>query len=266
MFKHPPSVQRELCTLNLDHITFSEGSIGHIDQQSLEKQVASIRAVGILQPPLVEEIEDSRYQALAGEYCILAARALSLRQIPAIVISGHQASRALLALSGSLQTTELSILDLAQNLKILMKELKLSQRTLARHLGKKRSTITNYLRLLTLPEEMQETIRCKNLGTGHAKALLSLVDLRNQKILLDEILAKELTVRQAEARALELKEDKNKNVPKGDEQLHLEELQRRLSERFGTQVELSGREGRGHLKVHYYDLDDLDRILEILGE
>lgn len=163
-------------------------------------------------------------------------------------------------LAGVVQTQRNPI-EIARELKRLIEKYKLNQRTLAQQVGRRRSTITNYLRLLTLPPLIQESLSVGQISMGHAKLLLSL-NVRNQQMTLHQRMMKEkLTVRQAAAVA------RSEFVPpeKSDEALHTKVIAEQLQELFGTRIEIE-REGKGGwLNMAFYDLDDLQRLLEKLG-
>ncbi len=269
MKDRPQVAQQELRTVSLDAIEVNLEVTAQLDHEAIERLAASIRSVGLLHPPLVEELESgTRYRIVAGDRSVLAARAAGLSEIPVLVVKRKHASAAMLGLSEYLQKAELGPIDLARYLHTLTQELGLSQGALARRLGKKRSTIANYLRLLGLPKEVQKNLQAARISIGHAKAILTVQGESGRIALMHSIIRGSWSVRQAEARAREQDTqelDPADRVDDENEQLHMRALERELEERFGTRVELSGRASQGQLRIHYYDLEDLDRILEVLG-
>lgn len=165
----------------------------------------------------------------------------------------------------SVQRVDLNPLEVARSLAKLIEKFGLTQRELARRIGKKRSTIANYLRLLALPSSIQHSLQTGLISMGHAKAILAVEGEKQQEATHKMILQQKLTVRQAEECArLKTQCDTSHQTIK-DEHLHIRDLETRIQQRMGGKVELRGKGAKGQLVLHYYDLDDLDRILLQLG-
>lgn len=155
--------------------------------------------------------------------------------------------------------SQCNCIELAKRLKIALKELDLTQHELAMRVGIKRSTLTNYLRLLTLPEDIQEALIQGAISMGHAKAILSASSEKDQRLMVENILRKGMSVRESEKAVV------NK-IPENNDDFHLflkpliEELQRKL----GTRVAIADHDGKGQIMIDYYDWEDLDRLLAML--
>lgn len=262
------SIQDELKHVLLEHIRINPYQPrGDFCSEELEGLADSIRAVGILHPPLVRPLVNSHlYELIAGERRFRAAELANLTSIPVYVRHTDYAISAQAALIENVQRVDLNPLEISKALKRLMLEFGLTQDELGRQIGKKRSTIANYLRLLSLPKTIQESLLNQNITMGHAKAILSLECSKEQQALHDRIIRESLNVRKAEdiARCLLQKEKKETaQISRGDE--HLEDLKRKMEEKLGTSVSIQGAGTKGCISIDYYSLDDLDRLLDILG-
>jgi len=230
----------------------------HFDPQGLEELAQSIREQGILQPVLLRRSTDG-YILIAGERRWRAAQRAGLHEIPALVKDLGEAAAFAVALVENLQREDLTPLEEAEGYRRLIDEYGLTQEELASRLGRERSTITNILRLLKLPEEVRAELAMGSLTMGHARALLGLEDGPAMLELAREVVAKKLSVRQTEARvrasgagSAKTKRSENPNVR------HLREaLQRAL----GTRVVLHERGAGGSVEIHYANLEELDRIV-----
>lgn len=230
---------------------------GKIDSEKLEELIASIRARGLVQPILVRAREVG-YELICGERRLEAARALGMQTIPAIVRSVSDVEALELSLIENLQREDLNPIEQAQAYKRLIDEFKIAHDELAKVLGKDRSSITNTLRLLKLPQPVQDRISQGKLSMGHAMAILSLDSQSAQIGLCERVIAKGLSVRATE-------ELVRKKVSPGKELIRVdpetvaieEELQRIL----GTRVKIRPGKKGGRIEIEYYSQEDLDRIL-----
>ncbi len=235
--------------------------------EDLEELAQSIRAVGILHPPLVRPLPTAdRYELISGERRFRAAQLAALSTIPVYIRKTHYSVSAQAALIENIQRVDLNPLEIAKALKRLMIEFGLTQDQLAQQIGKKRSTVANYLRLLALPQTIQESIVKGCVTMGHAKAILAL-DQEDKQILLHElILRDDLNVREAEQAASRIGEKAKKQqlsyVPRD---FYLEQLAEKIRERFGTKVSIQAKGKKGRISLDYYNFDDLDRLLALLG-
>ncbi len=214
--------------------------------EEIEELAASIRSVGLLHPPLVRPLENGQYELVSGERRLRAAEKADFKKIPVVVRASSDELVAHASLIENVQRVDLNPLEVAYAYQRLIDDFALSQEELARRVGKKRPTIANYLRLLTLPEKVQQSLLTGQINMGHAKVILSVEAKQEQLGLHDKIVKKKLSVREAE---------KSKG---GDP--HLEDVRRRLEERLAAPVSMTGRS----ITISYYNLDDLDRLLETL--
>lgn len=237
----------------------------HFDGDGIAELASSIQEVGLLHPPLVRPIFGTdQYEIVSGERRVMACRYLGFADIAVIVRMqmGHFES-AKAALVENIQRVDLNPLEVSRSIKAMLCEFALSQEELAGQIGKKRSTVANYLRLLQLPSSMQESISEGKLSMAHAKVLLSCAG-KEREILFKQILENELTVRQATEWVHERKKQKKKKgaFPKMKDP-HTHDLASRLQAHFQTKVIVENKNGQGSVNIHFYNLDDLDRILEL---
>ncbi|HEX7070320.1 MAG TPA: ParB/RepB/Spo0J family partition protein [Rhodothermales bacterium] len=249
------------------------------DQGALDELAASIRQLGIIQPITVRVREGGGYELISGERRLRAAKRAGLDRIPAYVRSADAEEMLEMALVENVQRESLNPIEVALGYQRLMDECSLTQEEVADKVGKNRSTVANFVRLLKLPPRIQAAIRDGRLSAGHARALVTLTDESVRDRLLDEIVGKELSVRQVEHRVRALQREARRaagEAPRPDprpsgisqrDQLLLQQYTNRLRSRFGTQVQIrhkSNSEG-GKIEISYYSADDLERVLELLA-
>ncbi len=234
------------------------------NDSSLESLKASIAEKGILQPILVRAAGNG-YEVIAGERRLRAARALGLPRVPVIIKNVTDQESFVLALIENIQREDLNAVDKALGYKRLIEEFKLTQESVAQSVGKDRTSITNGLRLLKLPQEIQQYIIEERISEGHARALLGLDSAKDQKAMADMAIAKNLSVRQVEAyvrKDTQTLANKIKKVNSKSRDIQI--LEEELSQRLGTRVFVEHRNNKGKVVIEYYSLDDLDRILGII--
>jgi len=234
------------------------------DEEPLQELVASIREVGVLDPILVRAIGPQRFEIIAGERRWRAAQQVGLSEIPALVRELSDQQVALIALVENLQREDLSPLEIAQSLRQLIAEFKLTQEQAADKIGRSRAAVANFLRLLNLPEPIKELLNARKLDMGHARALLTL-DAKLALGLARQAAEHGWTVRQLEDAAR-----KAQSVPKGKAKsappardADILALERELGEKLAARVSirhLGG--GSGKLIIAYHSLDELEGILE----
>jgi ParB family transcriptional regulator, chromosome partitioning protein len=230
--------------------------------ESLKELASSIKEHGVIQPVILHRI-GTNYGLVAGERRWRAARLAGLKTIPALVKEATKRELIEQALIENIQREDLNPLEAAEAYKRLQEEFKLTQEDLARRVGKERSTITNYLRVLGLPKELKQGLANGALNMGHAKALLSLERVRDQIQAAAAIVKKGLSVREAEALANRLK---NPAKEKKARQSHeLKALEEKLKKALGTKVSIAAKSKGGRIVIEYYSVEDLDRILEKIG-
>jgi len=236
------------------------------DETELAELAESIRQQGIIQPLIVEDDEDGTYTIVAGERRFRAARMAGLSEVPVVFRKYSDEKRMAVSLIENIQRSNLNPIDEASAYKQLMELGGLSQDEVASKVGKNRATVANALRLLKLPKEMLDSIRSAELTAGHARAILSVPNAREQEALFREILKKGLSVREAEKRAVTLGQNKKtqKSAPKGRE-LELRAMEEKFITCLGTKVSINGDLNKGSVVIEYYSMEDLDRLYEILA-
>jgi ParB family chromosome partitioning protein len=238
------------------------------DPHALEELKRSISEKGVVQPITVRK-KDGGYQLVAGERRLRAVKELGYAQIPAYIIRVESDDEMLeLALIENIQREDLNPIDVARAYERLINECHLTQEEVAQKVGKDRSTVTNFLRLLKLPVEIQESLRKKELSMGHARALLSVEDRDLQLKLWKKVVRQNLSVRRIEQIVRSLQEGKTGETrprqPKRTPQIiHVED---KFREVFGTQVRIYPKKEGGKIEIEYYSDADLERIYNILVE
>lgn len=231
-----------------------------IDSERLEELIASVKARGLVQPILIRETEEG-YELICGERRLEAARALGMRTIPAIVRSVSDVEALELSLIENLQREDLNPVEQAQAYKKLIDEFKIAHDELAKVLGKDRSSITNTIRLLKLPQSVQDRLLQGKISMGHAMAILSLDSPAAQIGLCERVIAKGLSVRATEELVRKKVSPKKEIIRVDPETVAIEEELQRL---LGTKVRIRpGRKG-GRIEIEYYSNEDLGRILSYL--
>ncbi|NTW58455.1 MAG: ParB/RepB/Spo0J family partition protein [Nitrospirae bacterium] len=232
------------------------------NDEKLKELAASIKVQGVIQPIIVHRI-GTNFGLIAGERRWRAARLAGLKTVPALVREASKRELIEQALIENIQREDLNPLEAAEAFKQLQDEYKLTQEDLAKRVGKERSTITNFLRLLGLPKEIKQHLASGAVTMGHAKALLSLERLRDQMFAANQIVKKALSVREAEALAMRLKKPvKEKKARAGSEFKAIEE---RLRKSLGTKVSIAAKAKGGRIIIEYYSNEELERILEKIG-
>jgi ParB family transcriptional regulator, chromosome partitioning protein len=234
----------------------------YFDDEKLKELAASIKEQGVIQPIIVHRMSGG-YQLIAGERRWRAARLAGLKTIPALVKEATKRELLEMALIENIQREDLNPLEAAEAYKRLQDEFKLTQDDVAKRVGKERSTVTNFLRILGLPKEVKHEIATGSLSMGHAKALLSLERVRDQLRAAALIVKKGLSVREAESIATRLKNPpKEKKIHESHE---LKAVAEKLTKSLGTKVSISAKSKGGRIVIEYYSADELDRILEKIG-
>ena len=231
-----------------------------IDSERLEELIASVKARGLVQPILIRGTEEG-YELICGERRLEAARALGMRTIPAIVRSVSDVEALELSLIENLQREDLNPVEQAQAYKKLIDEFKIAHDELAKVLGKDRSSVTNTIRLLKLPQSVQDRLLQGKISMGHAMAILSLDSPAAQIGLCERVIAKGLSVRATEELVRKKASPKKEIIRVDPETVATEEELQRL---LGTKVRIRpGRKG-GRIEIEYYSNEDLGRILSCL--
>ena len=228
----------------------------------------SIRDQGVLQPLLVTAAKNGRYTIIAGERRWRAAREAGLSTVPCIIRDMDTIRRMEAALIENLQREDLNPIEEAAGIRALMAQCGYTQETVAQRLGKSRPAVANLLRLLGLPEELQELVRRGDLSAGHARVLAGMDDPERQAALARETIAKGYSVRQLEALAAEGREEQppKRRRAAAERPAELDEMETRLRETLGMKTTLTGSLKRGRIVLNYYTAEELERLWELLGQ
>ena len=236
------------------------------DEQLLEELASSIRKLGIIQPLTVREIDGDRYQLIAGERRLNAAKLLQINNIPALVREATDEESLELALIENLQRENLNPIEQAKAYQYLINKFGITQERLAQIVGKARASISNILRLLKLPQEVQDEIKVGRLTFAHARALLELEEPITQKQLTREIIANSLSVNELEnlIRSRKKKVQRRKKQLQAGKDPYLLAIEEQMQQILGTKVKISQGRKRGFIYIEFYSKQDLERIFNTL--
>ena len=245
----------------------------HFDEEALTELATSIRELGVISPITLRKNEDGTYLIIAGERRFRASKLVGLKSIPAYVKTAADEQVMEMALIENIQREDLNAIEIALTFYRLMEEYKLTQERLSDRVGKKRTTIANYLRLLRLPAEIQMGIKNKKIDMGHARAILGLNDPAVQLKLYDLIVKNEYTVRKVEELVrlfLETGHFEEKNITPTNPVKNLkefDELKSQLSQVFGTKVQFTcSSDGKGKISIPFANDEDLTRIMDLFDK
>jgi len=238
------------------------------NQEELNELAASIRQKGIIQPLTVREIKkEGKYELIAGERRLRAAKMAGLEKVPAYILDvGRKEDLLEISLIENLQRKDLNAIEAAQGYDRLVKECGLTQEQVAEKIGKSRSVVTNYLRMLKLPEEIQQSIRRGEINEGHARAILSVEDPGGQILLWKRILDEKLPVRRAEEFSKKQKKPREKKmfVETDQDKAAIRFLESKFREHFGTKVRVVPKsKTSGEIIIEYFTAEDLERIIDM---
>jgi ParB family chromosome partitioning protein len=238
------------------------------NKEALQELAISISELGIIQPITVRKNSNDTYTIISGERRYRAAKLAGLKAIPAYIRIADDQSMLEMALVENIQREELDPVEIALSYQRLIEECDLTQESMSDRVGKKRSTITNYLRLLKLQPIIQAGLRDKMISMGHARAMVNIDDEDLQLDLYQQIIEKDLSVRQVEEAVRKLRENRAANASKGKPAGLPEkfiELRRELSDYLNTEVSVSrNKRGRGKLSINFRSDEDLERILRLI--
>lgn len=233
------------------------------DPDKLAELQSSIAKHGILEPLLVTQKPDGRFELIAGERRLRAAKNLGLKRVPVVVRHADDLERLELSLIENLQRQDLNPIEEAEGYRELIEAFGLTQEEAAKRVGKSRETISNLLRILELPAEMQKALGQGRLSVGHARLLLTLDNPKTREEVFRAILEKGLTVKEAEE--LAAPRARKKRTAFQDPTVSADEL--RLREKFNTKVQIEKRAGRGRIAIHFYSDEDYNEIFgKLAGE
>ncbi len=241
------------------------------DAQALEELAASIRQLGIVQPLTVRDSGDGRFQLIAGERRLRAARIAGLTHVPAYVRTADDTAMLEMALVENIQREDLDAMEVAITYQRLIEECNLTQEQMSDRVGKQRSTVSNYLRLLRLPAEIQLGIRNRSLTMGHARTLVNIEDPVKQINIFYHVIQEDLSVRATEDLVRHFQSQAAKDPARGDKRKKLNneygELAGQLSKLFASEVQFRINEkGRGKIVIPFADNDEMERIIALLDK
>ncbi len=235
------------------------------DPQKLEELKASIKENGIIQPITVRR-KDNVYELIAGERRLRAVSELGYEKIPAYIIQVESKEEMLeLALIENVQRDHLNPIEQAQAYQRLIDECNLTQDEVAKKIGKDRSTITNFIRLLKLPPKIQESVQKEEISMGHARALLAVDDAEAQFKIWQKVVKNKLSVRKVEqlVKEFQKKKEVEEQAKRPKRSVFIQRMEAELREIFGTKVNIRSRKEGGTIEVEFYSPEDLNRLYEI---
>lgn len=238
------------------------------DQVALNELADSIKVQGLIQPITVRKLSANKYQLISGERRFRASRLAGLTQVPAYIRSANDQQMLEMALIENIQRENLNAIEVALSFQRMIDEVGLKQDQLGERVGKNRTTVTNYLRLLKLPPVIQASIRDQKISMGHARALINVDGVDKQLFIYQEILDKGLSVRKVEELVRDLQHGplkKEEPVKTKGVSFEYQKLQDDLASKFATRVKLKvGQNGKGAIEIPFMSNEDLNRILELL--
>lgn len=236
------------------------------DEQELNELSESLKIHGLIQPVTVRRLETNKFQIISGERRFRAAKLAGIKEIPAYIRIANDQEILEMALVENIQRKDLNPLEVAFTYQRLLDECSLTHEALASRVAKDRSTITNFLRLIKLPPEIQSALKTGSLTMGHARALAGVDDPIRMIFLFHQISDQSLSVRQSEALIREYQHQKPKvSKPRQEVDYDLRRVQNNLSLAMETKVEIKQSSiGKGQISIHFMDTEDLNRILDLL--
>jgi ParB family transcriptional regulator, chromosome partitioning protein len=242
----------------------------YFEEEEIDELASSILTIGLLHPPVVREIYSKDkflyYELIAGERRLRACKKANMTKIPVIVRNTSDEIAAQATLIENIQRVDLDPIEMAQALKRFLNMFGVTQEEIATKIGKKRSTVANYLRLLSLPKEIQKGVSMKEISMGHAKAILSLQNKDLQHALHKMIVEKHMTVRQAEKQSARLASPSKPRVQSDEEKWFIENLSQKFQEKLGTKVTIErGSKRGGKITISFNSESDLQRLVELFA-
>lgn len=234
------------------------------DEKSLQELASSIKLHDIIQPVTVSKLPSGRFRLISGERRWRAAKMAGIKDIPAYIRQANDAQLLELALLENLQREDLNAMEISLSYKRMMEELEYSQDQVAERMGKDRSTISNFIRLLKLPPDIQLAVRNAEISMGHARALINVDSVDKQLFIYNEIKEKGLSVRQTEALVRNLYKQSNavKKTSKSRLASSFQRIEDKLASHFSTRVKLRNHsDGSGQISIEYYSQEELNKIL-----
>ena len=241
----------------------------NFDQEALDELADSIRTLGLIQPITVRRKEEGRYQIISGERRFRACRLAGMDMIPAYIRDTNDQGMLEMAIVENIQRENLDPIEVAMSYQRLIEECNLTQEQMAVRVGKKRASVTNYLRLLKLPAKLQHDLKVGLLSVGHAKVLLGIEDLKLQEYLCDLVIKEDLSVRQLEDKIKKLTEQKKAAEPQEEQDLPDEyfKVLEIVGKYFENNISLKrSNAGKGTMTIHFSSDEEVRRFLKALED
>ncbi|MCH5683714.1 ParB/RepB/Spo0J family partition protein [Niabella sp. W65] len=235
------------------------------DEQALQELAQSIKIHDIIQPLTVSKMANGKYRLIAGERRLRASKIAGLKEVPAYIRQANDAELLELALLENLQREDLNAVEVALSYKRMMDELEYTQDQVAERMGKDRSTVANFIRLLKLPPDIQLAVRNGVISMGHARALINVDTVDRQLFIFKEIKEKGLSVRQTEELVRNLYKESGtaKKTPKNSLSSPFQRIEDKLASQFDTRVKLKhSSKGHGQITFDYYSVEELNKLLQ----
>ena len=238
------------------------------DEEPLRELAESIKEIGLIQPITLRKVADNKYQIIAGERRFRAAQMAGLESIPAYIRKAKDEGMLEMALVENIQREDLDAIEIALSYQRLLEELEFTQEELSTRIGKKRSTIANYLRLLKLPAIIQKGLIDKQISMGHARAIINIEDSNTQTLIYNQIIKMGLSVRRVEEivrnigneQVIETTDAEKQKFPK-----EYQPIKKQLDKIFNSKVDFSmNSNGKGKIVISFKSPTDLDRIVKII--
>lgn len=240
----------------------------NFDEETLKELAESIKEIGLIQPITLRKIGDDKYQIIAGERRFRAAQLAGLDAIPAYIRKAKDEAMLEMALVENIQREDLDAIEIALSYQRLLEELEFTQEELSTRVGKKRSTIANYLRLLKLPAVIQKGLIDKLISMGHARAIINIEDSEIQTMIYGQIVKMGLSVRRVEEIVRNLNNDESKGKTSSEKEkfpLEYQGIKKQLDKIFSSKVDfLMNNNGKGKIVIPFKSPSDLDRIVKII--
>jgi len=245
----------------------------HFDEEKLAELASSIRTNGVIQPLIVRE-SAAGYELVAGERRWRASRLAGLRTVPCIIRNFDDRQNAIVAIIENMQREDLNPIEEDRGLKSMTEKYGFTQEQVSASLGRSRTYITNTIRLLKLPEEIQQYVSNGQMSAAHGRTIINIPDRQKQKEIADKIIRNDLSVRATERLAEKVKDElrperkKRKKASDTDKAraAEIEAVERELMTLTGTRVHIAGDENKGKIELEYYSLDELNRLIDTLRE
>ena len=269
--KNADKVVGNIIELELDAIEINPFQPrSNFNEESLNELAKSIQELGVIQPITVRKMEFNKFQLISGERRLRASKIAGLKAIPAYIRIANDNESLVMALVENIQRHDLDPIEIALSYQRLIDEIQLTQEQMSERVGKKRSTITNYLRLLKLDPIIQTGIRDGFISMGHGRSIISIEDLDVQTEIYQKILANNLSVRETETLVKNHQESlKPKTASKvKDSSFEVEEIQKKaITNYFGTKVDVKvAGNGKGKITIPFHSEEDFKRILKLIQD